>query len=63
MNAKITPDQLQRRAIVYVRQSSMGQVMHNQESQRRQYGLVQRAQELGFRDVVVVKDVLITATR
>jgi DNA invertase Pin-like site-specific DNA recombinase len=55
-NAKITPDRLARRAIVYVRQSSMGQVVHNQESQRRQYGLVERAKELGFRDVVVIDD-------
>ena len=52
MNAKITPDRLRRRAIVYVRQSSMGQVIHNQESQRRQYGLVERAHELGFHDVI-----------
>jgi DNA invertase Pin-like site-specific DNA recombinase len=56
MNGKITPDRLQRRAIVYVRQSSMGQVLHNQESQRRQYGLAERAAELGFRDVVVIDD-------
>jgi len=56
MNSKITPDRLQRRAIVYVRQSSMGQVLHNQESQRRQYGLVDRATDLGFRDVVVIDE-------
>lgn len=56
MNTKITPDRLQRRAIVYVRQSSMGQVVHNQESQRRQYGLVERAKELGFREVVVIDE-------
>jgi DNA invertase Pin-like site-specific DNA recombinase len=56
MNSKITPDRLQRRAIVYVRQSSMGQVLHNQESQKRQYGLVDRATELGFRDVVVIDE-------
>jgi DNA invertase Pin-like site-specific DNA recombinase len=54
MSGKITADRLQRRAIVYVRQSSMGQVLHNQESQRWQYGLVDRATELGFRDVVLI---------
>ena len=43
MNPKLTADRLGRRAIVYIRQSSMGQVMHNHESQRRQYGLVDRA--------------------
>ena len=49
-------ERLRRRAIVYVRQSSMGQVIHNQESQRRQYGLVERAHELGFRDVIVIDE-------
>jgi hypothetical protein len=33
MNPKITPEHLSRRAIVYIRQSSPGQVIHNQESQ------------------------------
>src|SRR5579863_1415205 len=56
MNAKITDDHLKRRAIVYVRQSSLGQVHHNHESQRRQYGLQDRARELGFSDVVVIDD-------
>jgi hypothetical protein len=37
MNPKISPDHLKRRAVVYIRQSSPGQVIHNQESQRRQY--------------------------
>jgi DNA invertase Pin-like site-specific DNA recombinase len=56
MNPKLTADRLSRRAIVYIRQSSMGQVMHNHESQRRQYGLVDRARELGFHDVVVIDE-------
>src|SRR6266705_5136145 len=56
MNPKLTADRLRRRAVVYIRQSSMGQVMHNHESQRRQYGLVDRARELGFQDVVVIDD-------
>src|SRR5438445_6080672 len=56
MNPKLTSDRLQRRAIVYIRQSSMGQVIHNQESQRRQYGLVERARELGFQDILVIDD-------
>jgi DNA invertase Pin-like site-specific DNA recombinase len=37
MNPKLTNERLERRAIVYLRQSSPGQVFHNQESQRRQY--------------------------
>jgi DNA invertase Pin-like site-specific DNA recombinase len=35
-------------AIVYVRQSSMQQVLHHEESQRRQRGFVERAMELGW---------------
>src|SRR6266568_3084993 len=50
MNPRLTNEHL-RRAIVYIRQSSAGQVLHNQESQRRQYNLADRARELGFRDV------------
>lgn len=56
MNPKLTSERLSRRAIVYVRQSSPGQVIHNQESKRRQYGLADRARELGFRDVRVIDD-------
>lgn len=56
MNAKLTAERLSRRAIVYVRQSSPGQVIHNQESQRRQYGLGDHARELGFADVSVIDD-------
>src|SRR5208283_5305717 len=56
MNPKLTSERLGRRAIVYVRQSSLGQVLHHRESQLRQYGLVDRARELGFKDVVVIDD-------
>lgn len=56
MHPKLTADHLSRRAIVYVRQSSLGQVHHNHESQRRQYGLRDRAGELGFSDVVVIDE-------
>jgi DNA invertase Pin-like site-specific DNA recombinase len=40
MNPKLTSDRLSRRAIVYIRQSSPGQVTHNR--QRRQYCLADR---------------------
>lgn len=56
MNPKMTSDRLRRKAIVYVRQSSMLQVTHNLESQRRQYGLAAHAQELGFHDVEVIDE-------
>jgi DNA invertase Pin-like site-specific DNA recombinase len=54
--SKITPAQLERAACVYVRQSSMGQVQNNLESQRRQYALAERAKTLGFKDVKVIDD-------
>ena len=56
MNPKLNAKRLSRRAIVYIRQSSPSQLIHNQESQRRQYGLVDRARELGFSDVTVIDD-------
>ncbi len=45
---KITPTHLERKAVVYVRQSSPKQVRLNTESQRNQRALVERAQSLGW---------------
>jgi DNA invertase Pin-like site-specific DNA recombinase len=45
---KIRATHRQRLAAVYVRQSSMRQVIEHPESNRRQHSLVQRAQELGW---------------
>jgi DNA invertase Pin-like site-specific DNA recombinase len=56
MNTKLTAERLRRRAVVYIRQSSPTQVIHNQESQRRQYALVDRAWELGFAGVITIDD-------
>lgn len=56
MNPKLTAERLRRRGMVYIRQSSAGQVLHNHESQRRQYGLADQARELGFRDVVIIDE-------
>lgn len=53
---KITADHLARRACVYIRQSTPDQVRRNLESQRRQYGLVDRARALGWQDVDVIDD-------
>ena len=53
---KITADHLARRACVYIRQSTPDQVQHNLESQRRQYGLVDRARALGWGDIDVIDD-------
>jgi DNA invertase Pin-like site-specific DNA recombinase len=55
--ATLTPAQLRRAAVVYVRQSSPSQLERNTESTARQYALVNRAVELGFpRAAVVVID-------
>src|SRR4051794_11630089 len=53
---KITPDHLARGAFVYVRQSTVDQLANNHESRRRQYGLADRARQLGWQDVVVIDD-------
>ena len=53
---KLTPERLARRAIVYIRQSKPMQVIQNQESQRLQYRLVERARELGFAQVTAIDE-------
>ena len=45
---KVTEEHRRRRAVVYVRQSSVGQVERNTESAARQYALRERAVELGW---------------
>jgi DNA invertase Pin-like site-specific DNA recombinase len=45
---KITEGHRERRAYIYVRQSTPQQVHHHRESQQNQYGLVQRAVDLGW---------------
>jgi excisionase family DNA binding protein len=47
---------LRRKAVVYVRQSTQGQIHANTESRRRQYELVEVARSRGFRDVEVIDD-------
>ena len=53
---KITADHLGRSAFVYVRQSTADQLLHNPESRRRQYGLADRARQLGWTSVEVIDD-------
>jgi DNA invertase Pin-like site-specific DNA recombinase len=54
---KVTEEHRRRRAVVYVRQSSVGQVERNLESAARQYALRERAVELGWpADSVAVVD-------
>jgi len=54
---KIRPEHLALAAIVYVRQSTRGQVLEHTESTRLQYGLAERAVALGWaRSQVIVID-------
>lgn len=56
MSEKITIEHLKRIAKIYIRQSSPGQVYGNTESKRLQYGLVQKAEKLGFKSVQVIDE-------
>ena len=51
---KVQPHHLQRSAYLYVRQSSMRQVIENVESTKRQYALRNRATALGWRDDQII---------
>jgi DNA invertase Pin-like site-specific DNA recombinase len=57
-HGKVTEAHLRRRAVVYVRQSTLGQVERNVESAARQYALTERAVALGWPagSVVVVDE-------
>jgi ribulose 1,5-bisphosphate carboxylase large subunit-like protein len=50
---RVTPAHLARRALIYVRQSTVDQVVNNLESQRRQYALAERAVELGAKALML----------
>ncbi|MEO0770006.1 MAG: recombinase family protein [Cyanobacteria bacterium J06649_4] len=49
VSEKLQAHHLERLAVVYVRQSTLQQVLDHQESTRIQYGLVDRAQTLGWK--------------
>jgi DNA invertase Pin-like site-specific DNA recombinase len=56
MSEKIKPHHLDRKAMLYVRQSSVQQVMHNQESRILQYAMQERLRELGWSEIEIVDD-------
>lgn len=56
MSVKIKPHHLERKAILYIRQSSVYQVNHNLESQKLQYAMKERLWQLGWREIEVVDD-------
>ena len=56
MSDKIKPHHLARKAILYVRQSSIHQVRHSRESQALQYAIRNRLVALGWSEVDTVND-------
>ena len=53
---KIRPHHLERKAILYVRQSSAHQVLHNRESSALQYAMRDRLTVLGWSRIETVDD-------
>jgi DNA invertase Pin-like site-specific DNA recombinase len=56
MIEKIRPPHLERKAILYVRQSSAYQVTHNLESPKLQYAMQERLRGLGWREIEVIDE-------
>ena len=56
MSPKLTSEHLAKSAIIYIRQSSMGQVVGNLESQKRQYALADAAKAAGFTGIMTIDD-------
>ncbi|MCZ0945582.1 MAG: recombinase family protein [Gammaproteobacteria bacterium] len=63
--SRVRSSHVRRKAIVYVRQSTLGQVERNRESTALQYGLTDRARQLGWAGVSteVIDDDLGTSAR
>src|SRR5258708_34591332 len=53
---KIRPHHLERKAILYVRQSSPQQVVHNREGSALQYAMRDRLMALGWSEIEVIDD-------
>jgi len=56
MSEKIRTQHLERKAILYVRQSSTYQVIHNLESQKLQYAMEARLRQLGWSEIEVIDE-------
>lgn len=56
MSEKIKPQHLERKAILYIWQSSAYQVSHNLESQKLRYAMEQRLRQLGWREIEIVDE-------
>ena len=53
MNTKITPQHQSKPAYIYIRQSTLAQVRHHQESTERQYALKDKALALGWTETAI----------
>ena len=53
---KLCPHHLERKALLYVRQSSAHQVLHNRESSALQYAMRDRLTALGWSEIEVIDD-------
>src|SRR6266446_3434561 len=53
---KVRPHHLERKALLYVRQSSAHQVLHNRESSTLQYAMRDRLTALGWSEIEVIDD-------
>ena len=56
MSEKVRPHHLERKALLYVRQSSAHQVLHNRESSALQYAMRDRLTALGWSEIEVIDD-------
>ena len=53
---KVRPHHLERKALLYVRQSSAHQVLHNRESSTLQYAMRDRLKALGWSEIEIIDD-------
>lgn len=56
ISEKVRPHHLQRKALLYVRQSSAHRVLHNRESSALQYAMRDRLMALGWSQIEVIDD-------
>ena len=56
ISEKIRPHHLERKALLYVRQSSAHQVLHNRESSALQYAMRDRLTGFGWSEIEVIDD-------
>jgi DNA invertase Pin-like site-specific DNA recombinase len=56
MSEKITGKHLQRKAVLYIRQSSPYQVVHHTEGRRLQYTMKERLEQLGWKEIEILDE-------